>query len=386
MKIEKFESGSYSIQKDFQCFIPSKINVEWTWEDSELNTLLEKANISLGGLNSYSDLIPNIDVYIRLHLKTEAHKSSKIEGTKTTIEEDVMKIDDVIPEKRDDRIEVENYIHAMNFGINKILLEEFPFSTRLIRDMHRVLLQGVRGERKTPGEFRKSQNWIGGSMPSNAVYVPPSHIEIPELMTDLEFFLNNDDIRVPYLIRIALAHYQFESIHPFLDGNGRIGRLMIPLYLLNRRVLSKPCFYISDFFEKNRSEYYAHLTKVRTKNDLLSWVKFFLHAVINTSESAKNKFSQVVLLTNKYRELEYSIKGRGKNISCILETFYNDPILSINDLQEKTGLSRTAITSITNELHKENILKEITGYNRNKLYVLYDYFAIFAFENGTCDV
>ncbi len=380
MKLENFQSGNYSPQKDFKCFIPSKINVEWTWEDSELNTLLEQANMSLGSLDSYSDLIPNIDVYIRLHLKTEAHKSSKIEGTKTTIEEDVMKVDDVSPEKKDDRIEVENYIHAINFGIKQIQ-EEFPFSTRLIRDIHRVLLQGVRGERKTPGEFRKSQNWIGGSMPSNAVYVPPSHIEIPELMSDLEFFLNNGDVRVPYLIRIALAHYQFESIHPFLDGNGRIGRLMIPLYLLNQQVLSKPCFYISDYFEKNRSEYYDYLTKVRTKNDILSWIKFFLRAVIDTSESAKNKFSQVVRLTNQYRDLEYSVKGRGKNISCILEAFYNDPILSINDLQEKTGLSRTAITSITNELRKENVLREMTGYNRNKLYILYDYFAIFAFES-----
>ena len=382
MKLESFKSGTYQHQREgYTSFTPSKINFEWTWDDPELNTLLERANSSLGGLNSYSDLIPNIDVYIKLHLKTEAHKSNKIEGTKTTIEEDLMKIDDVSPEKRDDRIEVQNYINAINEGITKITVDNFPLSSRFIRDLHYILLQGARGEYKTPGEFRKSQNWIGGSKPSNAIYVPPTHIEIPELISDMEFFLNNENINVPHLIRIAIIHYQFETIHPFLDGNGRIGRLLIPLYLLEKKVLYEPCFYISDYFEKIRAEYYNYLTLVRTNNDLISWIKFFLNAVFYTSESAKNKFSKVVSLTTKYHNLEYSIKGRNENIANILDAFYNDPILSINEIESITSLSRTAVTSIINELQKSKILSEITGFSRNKLYVLYEYFMIFANDN-----
>lgn len=378
MQLEQFKSGTHLSQKGYYSFSPSKINFEWTWEDSELNILLERANQSLGGLNSYSDLIPNIDVYIKLHLQTEAHKSNKIEGTKTTIEEDLMDIDDVSPEKRDDRIEVQNYINAINKGISRITDDNFPLSSRLIRDLHFILMQGVRGEYKTPGEFRKSQNWIGGTKPSDAVYVPPNYTEVPELISDMEFFLNNEKIHVPFLIRIAIAHYQFESIHPFLDGNGRMGRLLIPLYLLDKKVLSKPCFYISDYFEKYRTEYYESLTRVRTQNSLISWIKFFLKAVIDTSERAKTKFSNVVALTNDYRKWEYSIKGRNENIAAILNAFYHNPILSINDMVHTTKLSRNAVVSIINELHKNDVLYEITGFQRNKLYVLREYFAIFA--------
>lgn len=378
MDLEKYQSGKYVRQDGYKSFLPEKINKEWTWRDPEINILLEKANQSLGGLNSYSDLIPNIDIYIALHLKTEAHKSNKIEGTKTTIEEDLMKIEDLSPEKRDDAREVQNYILAMNEGINKITKDNFPLSSRLIRELHYTLLQGARGEHKTPGEFRKSQNWIGGASPSSAVYVPPSHIDVPELISDLEFFMNNDEINVPDLIKIALIHYQFETIHPFLDGNGRMGRLLIPLYLLERRVLSKPCFYISDYFEKNRSTYYDLLTRVRQNNDMLAWIKFFLRAAISTSEVAKNKFSRVVDLVDTYRKWEYELRGKPENIQKIFLEFYNDPILSVSDLEQATGLSRSAVRNVVNQLEEKNIVVEITGFNRNKLYLLKDYFKIFA--------
>lgn len=378
MKLENFISGEYKNQSGYKSFTPSYINKIWTWDDSELNILLENANRELGSLNSYSDLIPNIDIYIKLHLKTEAHKSSKIEGTKTSMEEDLMKVEDVSPEKRNDRIEVQNYINAINEGIIRIVDDNFPLSSRLIRELHCILLQGVRGEKRTPGEFIKSQNWIGGSAPSNAVFVPPHHSEAYDLISDMEFFLNDDSVQVPTIMKIGIAHYQFETIHPFLDGNGRIGRLIIPLYLLNKKVLSKPCFYISDFFERNKTEYYDSLTRVRTNNDIISWIKFFLKGVIETSESTKNKFHKVVNLVNSYRALEYEIPGKSRNIAKVLDCFYNDPILSINDLVEETRLSRTAITSIVNNLYKKKIVEEITGYQRNKLFLLTEYFKIFA--------
>ena len=247
MNVNKFKSGSYRNQDDYKTFKPTCINHPWRWSDPEINTLLEKASSELGSLNAFSDLIPNIDIYISMHIRTEANKSNKIEGTKTTVEEDLLPVEDISPEKRDDYQEVQNYINAMHTGIKRIIVDNFPLCNRLIRELHEILLQGVRGEHKTPGEFRKSQNWIGGTRPSNAVYVPPSIIDMPDLMSDFEKFINNDECNVPNLIKIAILHYQFETIHPFLDGNGRIGRLIIPLYLLDKKLLSKPCFYISDF-------------------------------------------------------------------------------------------------------------------------------------------
>lgn len=378
MDIQNFVSGEIRKGDNYEFFLPSRINHSWRWDSYHLNKLLEKANLSLGGLASYSELIPNIEVYIQLHIKTEAHNSNKIEGTKTTIEEDLMKVEDVSPEKRDDRIEVQNYINAMNLGIEKITVEKFPFSTRLIRDLHSELLKGVRGQNKTPGEFRKSQNWIGGSSPSNAMYVPPSKEYLDDLLTDFEFFINNDSLEIPILVKIALLHYQFETIHPFLDGNGRIGRLIIPLLLLENNILTKPCFYISNYLEKNRTRYYDALNRVRTENDLIGWIVFFLEAVIETSENAKNKFNKVVKLVDEYREYQFKLKGKPENIAKIFNALYNDPVLSISDMIQITGLSRSTVSSIVREMEKKQIIYELTNYSRNKLYLLREYFIIFA--------
>lgn len=378
MDIQNFVSGEIRKGDNYEFFLPSRINHSWRWDSYHLNKLLEKANLSLGGLASYSELIPNIEVYIQLHIKTEAHNSNRIEGTKTTIEEDLMKVEDVSPEKRDDRIEVQNYINAMNLGIEKITVEKFPFSTRLIRDLHSELLKGVRGQNKTPGEFRKSQNWIGGSSPSNAMYVPPSKEYLDDLLTDFEFFINNDSLEIPILVKIALLHYQFETIHPFLDGNGRIGRLIIPLLLLENNILTKPCFYISNYLEKNRTRYYDALNRVRTENDLIGWIVFFLEAVIETSENAKNKFNKVVKLVDEYREYQFKLKGKPENIAKIFNALYNDPVLSISDMIQITGLSRSTVSSIVREMEKKQIIYELTNYSRNKLYLLREYFIIFA--------
>lgn len=239
MKLEEYRSGEYIKMNDYKAFIPSKINYNWGWDDTKLDKLLAEANRQIGELNAYSLLIPNVDLYIKMHVKIEANKSSRIEGTRTTVEEDLLDVADINPEKRDDWEEVQNYVKATNYGVERIK-EGFPVCTRLIREIHKILMQGVRGEHKTPGEFRTSQNWIGGSMPSTAVYVPPPHTEIAECLTDFEKFINNEEIDTPDLIKIAILHYQFESIHPFLDGNGRIGRLLIPLYIQSKGMIDLP--------------------------------------------------------------------------------------------------------------------------------------------------
>lgn len=238
MKLEEYKSGEYVKMNDYKAFIPSKINYNWGWDDTKLDKLLSEANRQIGELNAYSLLIPNVDLYIKMHVKIEANKSSRIEGTRTTVEEDLLDVTDINPEKRDDWEEVQNYVKATNYGVEKIK-EGFPVCTRLIREIHGILMQGVRGEHKTPGEFRTSQNWIGGGMLSTAVYVPPPHTEIAECLSDFEKFINNEEIDTPDLIKIAILHYQFESIHPFLDGNGRIGRLLIPLYIQSKGMLEK---------------------------------------------------------------------------------------------------------------------------------------------------
>ncbi|MDO4712258.1 MAG: Fic family protein [Peptostreptococcaceae bacterium] len=377
MKIEDFKSGYFLTQDSYKYFKPEPINHSWRWEDTELNILLERANRSLGGLSSYSELIPNIDIYIRLHIKTEAHKSNKIEGTKTSIQEEMMKVEDVSPERRNDHIEVENYIAALDHGINRISVDDFPLSIRLINEIHEVLLKGVRGEHKTPGEIRRSQNWIGGSMPSTAAFVPPIHQLVPELLSDLERFIHNEKIQVPDLIKLAIIHYQFETIHPYQDGNGRIGRLIVPLYLLNYRILSKPCFYISDYFERNRILYYSHLNNVRFNNKLMDWIKFFLRAVIDTSETAKLKFQKVVDYVSNNNSLQYQLTGRPENISKVLQSFYNNPLSDINSIAAQTNLSRNAINNIVRQLVQQNIIIELTGYSRNRIFLLHEYFNIF---------
>ena len=382
MQIEEFNAGSFINQRGVRVFLPTRINTSWNWTNPEINVLLEQASSELGGLNSFSDLVPNIDVYIQMHIRTEANKSSKIEGTKTSIEDDFMSVEDISPEKRDDYEEVHNYINAMNFGIHRIKIDDFPLSTRLIREIHEVLMRGVRGEHKTPGEFRIQQNWIGGSMPSNAVFVPPSVTDMDELLSDMERFIHNDEFQIPHLIKIALIHYQFETIHPFQDGNGRIGRLIIPLYILDKKMLDKPCFYISDYFERNRTTYYHTLQNVRENDDLTGWVTFFLKAVAFTAKSAKEKFRDAIRLVSEYEERVLTFSGRPDNNRSILKAFFNEPILSGKQLQDRTSLSQPTIDKAIRGLIDEGMINEVTGYSRNRIYVLAKYLSVFSRDSN----
>ncbi len=376
MKLEEYKSGEYVKMNDYKAFIPSKINYNWGWDDTKLDKLLAEANRQIGELNAYSLLIPNVDLYIKMHVKIEANKSSRIEGTRTTVEEDLLDVTDINPEKRDDWEEVQNYVKATNYGVERIK-NGFPVCTRLIRELHKILMQGVRGEHKTPGEFRTSQNWIGGSMPSNAVYVPPPHTEIAECLTDFEKFINNEEIDTPDLIKIAILHYQFESIHPFLDGNGRIGRLLILLYIQSKGMLDKSCLYISDYIERNKDTYYDMLTRVRTHNDMIAWIKFFLEAVIETSKTAKEKFRNVVELTMEMDKIIIDLPIKAENAKKVIDVLYNEPIINRKKLMEITNIRPSTLKDTVNVLLENNIIVETTGYSRNQVFAFQKYIDLF---------
>ena len=312
--MQEFASGKYISQGTYKSFQPETINRPWKIDDMELLNLLSQADRQLGRLDMYSEYIPNIDLFISMHVLKEATQSSKIEGTKTNIEEALLSREDVSEEKRDDWEEVQNYISALNKAV--AALEKLPFSSRLIRQTHEILLSGVRGKNKLPGEFRSSQNWIGGATITDATFVPPVHTSINEYMSDLEKFVHQEEFFFPDLLKIALVHYQFETIHPFLDGNGRVGRLMITLYLVEKKILKKPILYLSDFFERNRGLYYDNLMRVREKNDIKQWFKFFLVGVIETAKDSITTFDRTLKLQQDIENRVQTSQRSGEQCHC----------------------------------------------------------------------
>lgn len=375
MKMEQFRSGVFKQQYQYKSFSPTPVNQVWTWEEPKVNTLLEKATQALSGLNAYSLIVPNVDLFIRMHIMKEANKSSRIEGTQTEMDEDLMDVEQISPEKRDDWHEVQNYVQAMNQALAS--LEKLPLSNRLLKDTHAILLQGVRGERKTPGDYRTSQNWIGGSSLQDAVFIPPHQNELDELMADLEKFWHNDEIDVPHLIRIAISHYQFETIHPFLDGNGRIGRLLITLYLVSHGMLHKPSLYLSDYFEKNKGAYYDALTTVRSSNNLLHWIKFFLVAVIATAEKGQETFKSILALKNEVDGQIVLLGRRAENARNLLLHLYQSPLIKASSVSKMLDLTPRAANAIINDMVSLGILKEMTGFKRNRLFIFEKYMHLF---------
>lgn len=373
--MKTFKSGNYINQRTHKSFQPTKINQQWTIDDMEVLTLLSQADRQLGRLDMYSEYIPNIDLFISMHVLKEATQSSKIEGTKTNIEDALLDKEDVNDEKRDDWEEVQNYIEALNSAIKN--LEKLPFSSRLIRETHKILLQGVRRKHKLPGEFRSSQNWIGGASINDATFVPPTHTSVNEYMGDLENFAHNIESFFPDLLKIALLHYQFETIHPFLDGNGRVGRLMITLYLVEKGILKKPILYLSDFFERNRMLYYDNLTRVREKNDLSQWFKFFLVGVIETAKNGINTFDSILKLQKEVEIKLQTLGSRSHNAQLILNHLYQRPIIDAQKVKELTGLSSPSVYKLIDELEKLEILTEITGAKRGKIYLFKEYTKLF---------
>lgn len=373
--MEQYKSGQYISQGYYKSFQPTLINKQLHVDNMEVLQLLSQADRELGRLDMYSKYIPNIDLFISMHVLKEATQSSRIEGTQTNMEEALLEKEDIPLDKRDDWEEVQNYTKAMEWAINE--LEKLPFSTRLIRGTHKVLLQGVRGERKQPGEFRNSQNWIGGATINDAIFIPPVHTSVPELMSDIEKFLYNEEIYIPELLKIGLVHYQFETIHPFLDGNGRVGRLLIPLYLVSKGILKKPILYLSDFFEKNRRLYYENLMLVRNNNNLSQWFKFFLVGIIETAKNGITTFDNILQLQKTVESSIQELGSRAVKAKKVVDYLYNRPMINAEKISEIVGISMPSAYKLIVDLEKIDILKEVTGGQRGRVYVFDNYLRLF---------
>ncbi len=374
--INAFDAGGIERGYQYEAFLPTRINAQWQMHDRHIPDLLENSSRLLGELNAYSHLIPNVDFFIQMYVTKEAVSSNKIEGTQTNLEEAVQDLHNIAPEHRDDWLEVNNYIKAANLSLKN--MGDLPLSNRLIRKAHETLLTSVRGEHKQPGMFRTSQNWIGTSL-ANATFIPPRHKHVPDLMGDLEKFMHNKTVHLPHLIRIAIIHYQLETIHPFLDGNGRVGRLLITLYLVYFGLLQKPSLYLSDFFMRNKEEYYDRLMAVRTHNKLSEWIQFFLAGVQETAHHSINVFREITRIRSII-EAETMPKFQGrklKNAQTLMYHLYGSPVITNNSVAALLGVNHNIAAALVKDFVANNILKEITGRYRNKIFIFDMYFKLF---------
>lgn len=376
IQVEKFQAGWYEKGFKYSYFIPEKIRDQWAWSDPELNSLLEKASVRLGELNAFARFVPNVDLFIKVHVTKEAVISSKIEGTQTNLNEALLPEEEIRPDRRGDWHEVRNYVDALNWAIRE--LNQLPISSRLIRDTHLQLLRGVRGQDKLPGQFRKSQNWIGGASLADATFIPPADRYVDELMSDLEQFIHDQELHIPALIRIAIVHYQFETIHPFLDGNGRIGRLLITLYLISEGILEKPLLYLSSFFEKNKQLYYDNLMRVRTKNDILQWLKYFLIGIEQTASLSISTLKGVLALQDGIsQKIQTGFGRRASSALLLVNQLYRTPHIRVDDIMYTCKLSPKASGDLLRLFVQEGWLKEITGRKRDRIYSFEPYIEAF---------
>ena len=349
--------------------------------DGKLQAILSEADLSLGRLDGSIQTLPDPDLFVLMYIRQEALLSSQIEGTQSTLQ-DVLAAEARIlsPGPQRDAGEVINYIQAMRFGLAQ--LEQLPLSVRLIRQVHGRLLEGVRGSHLTPGELRTSQNWIGGSNLREATFIPPPPMEVPKTLSELERFLNYPG-DMPTLIWIGLAHAQFETIHPFLDGNGRVGRLLITFLLCERGVLLKPVLYLSHFFKQNRQQYYDELQSVRDSGSWEEWLGFFLRGVIKVSNQATVTARRILDLRERHRGLINERLGyRAGNGHRVLEYLFEYPTVSVKEVQELLEVAYPSANNLVTEMETCGILHEITGRSRGRVFLYQDYIALFNDEDG----
>lgn len=344
----------------------------------ELHTLLSRADRALGRLDGSIQTLPHPDLFVAMYVRKEAVLSSQIEGTQSSLQDVLAAEARVLSAERPDDVgEVFNYVDAMNHGLERV--RTLPVSVRLIREIHERLLVGVRGQHRSPGELRTTQNWIGpsGCSLADAIFVPPPPSEVPRLLGDLEHFLH-DEAPLPLLIRIGLAHAQFETIHPFLDGNGRVGRLLITFLLCEKKVLLEPVLYLSHYFKRHRQEYYDHLQAIRDQGAWEQWLVFFLTGVAEVSKEATETSQRIVSLRERHRQLVIDVFGRtAGNAQRMLENLYRHPIVSVTQVRDLLEIGYPAANNLVKKFTTHGILSEMTGQKRNRRFVYHDYVNLF---------
>lgn len=374
-KYRKVLSGNFA----YNAFVPNNLPPNPPIKiDDTMQMLLSNADRALGGLNVVTELLPDSDYFIFSYLRKEAALSSQIEGTKATFM-DVAKAEAgaVDSETPQDYPEIVNYINAINYGLKRVRTDDFPMALRLLREIHEKILKGVRGQYKTPGEFRKSQNWIGGASINTASYVPPTEEDMILSMTNLESFIH-DKRPLPTLIKIGLIHSQFETIHPFLDGNGRVGRLLITLLLCHYGLLSKPALYLSEYFKAFRTEYYDRLHAVHEKGDFEGWLKYFLEGVWLVAEEATSTAMKIKALKDKdILKLSGLSAQSSRNAIKLLENLFSSPIMTINDVSKVTDLTYANANNLVKKLIDLGILEPVLERKRNRIFAYSEYNNLF---------
>jgi len=372
MKLETNRAGILKrMQSDYECFIPHNLKELKLDIDDQLQSLINKAYLLLGRLDGMAITLPDIDLFVSMYVQKEAVISSQIEGTQASLIDVLQK--DRNNEKIKDTEEIVNYIKATNYAFKR--LEELPLCMRLIKETHSVLLSGVRGNEKSPGEFRKSQNWIGytGCTLNTASFVPPSPEEMEHSLSDLEKYIHEDS-SISNLIKTALIHYQFETIHPFLDGNGRMGRLLIVLFLKERGLIEYPVLYLSYFFKKNRNRYYELLNNVRIKGEFEEWIKFFIEGICEISEDAISSIQKIIKLKRIDMEKIRNIpKGNISNLLLIYDYLLRHPFLETEDIRLLSDLSKPTVNKLLETLIELEILELVEEKKRYKQYVYRKY-------------
>lgn len=379
-RLGEFVLCSTTTEEPYKAFVPPRLPPEPPLNMDSLYPLLDQANTALGRLDGMSMVLPDHSLFLYMYVRKEAVLSSQIEGTQSSLSDLLLfETEDFPGAPMDDVEEVSNYVAAMNYGLDR--LKEFPLSLRLIREIHGTLMKGARGGNKLPGEFRSSQNWIGGSRPGNAKFVPPPPERLMETLDAFEKFLHDDAVRMPALIKAALAHVQFETIHPFLDGNGRVGRLLITFILCVEGILKEPLLYLSLYFKANRQDYYNHLQAVRETGDWESWIKFFLTGVIYTANQASETAQAIIALFAQDRT---KISEDGKATAAILTIhgyLQSHPISNTSRIKEACDLSLPTVLRSLAALETLGIVKEVTGKERHKIFAYDKYLEILS--NGT---
>ncbi|PLX62872.1 Fic family protein [Sedimenticola selenatireducens] len=379
--MERSLQGKYittsTVGETVEAFLPASLppvpDIQW---GSELRQQFERAYLALGRLDSISGLLPDTGLFLYMYVRKEAVLSSMIEGTQSSLSDLLMyELDQPSGVPLDDVHEVSNYVAALNHGIQR-LEEGFPISVRLLKELHQVLLTSGRGSSKQPGRLRRSQNWIGGSRPVNAMFVPPPAKELPDALSDLERFIHDEKQVTPAVLKAALTHLQFETLHPFLDGNGRLGRLLITLILVDQKILQQPLLYLSLYFKSHRQEYYKLLNQVRLNGDWESWLAFFATAVEETANAAVTTARALMQLSEADAETLHTQQRQSATLNKMHQALLKRPIVTAAWLQEQTGMAPATIQSGLQKLEQLGIVQELTGKQRDRVYAYKNYIAI----------